>query len=410
MTEVGPLSDITVIDCTMALAGPFGTAILADLGANVIKVEPPRGDGSRSVPPIPRDFTDPGSADPGCDYGGYFASINRNKRSIVLDLKQERDVQILLDLCSKSDAIVENMRDGVMDRLGAGYDVIKERNPRIVYGCIRGFGDSRTGESPYTQWPAFDIVAQSMSGVAHTTGPAGHGGFPCGLSIGDLYPGTLLALGVIAAVHHAKRTGEGQFMDISMYDALLFLSETIVVNYGYNETSLGPRGAHHPNLCPFGIFPTSDGAVSIAAPGPGHWQALCEAMDRPELIDDERTQDTFARRRHQQFVEGIISEWTQTRTKKQVVDILGGQVPCGPVNTAADIFADPHVEARGMIDKFNLPGQNDPVSIVASPFKYTATPTHLRRRPPCLDEHREEILNEMGINDSNGGKDDNQIT
>ena len=146
--RTGPLSDITVIDCTMALAGPFGTAMLADLGANVIKVEPPRGDVSRTVPPLPPDYANPGAEEPaGVDFGGYFASINRNKRSIVLDFKQAADREALLKLCEQADAIVENMRVGVMDWLGVGYDVIRERNPGIVYGCIRGFGEPRTGES-----------------------------------------------------------------------------------------------------------------------------------------------------------------------------------------------------------------------------------------------------------------------
>ena len=170
--RTGPLQDIRIIDCTMALAGPFGTSLLADLGADVIKIEPPAGDGSRPVPPLPPDYANVSAAESaGVDYGGYFASINRNKRSVVLDLKQDADKAILLELCEQADALVENMRVGVMDRLGVGYDVLRERNPRLVYGAIRGFGDPRTGESPYAQWPAYDIVAQSMSGHAHITGP-----------------------------------------------------------------------------------------------------------------------------------------------------------------------------------------------------------------------------------------------
>jgi len=163
---MGPLADITIIDCTMALAGPFGAALLGDLGANVIKVEPPGGDSSRSLPPLLPDYANPGTEVPaGVDYGGYFASINRNKRSIVLDLKNPDDRETLLKLCEKADAIIENMRVGVMDRLGTGYDQIRERNPRIVYGAIRGYGDPRTGVSPYADWPAYDIVAQSMGGM-----------------------------------------------------------------------------------------------------------------------------------------------------------------------------------------------------------------------------------------------------
>jgi crotonobetainyl-CoA:carnitine CoA-transferase CaiB-like acyl-CoA transferase len=331
------------------------------------------------------------------DYGGYFASINRNKRSIILDFKLEADREVLLALCEKADAIVENMRVGVMDRLGVGYDVIKTRNPRIVYGCIRGFGDPRTGESPYALWPAYDIVAQSMSGHVHITGPEGTVGHPSGVSVGDIYPGTLMALGVVSAIHHARRTGEGQFMDIGMYDAMLTFAETVLANYGFTKHELGPRGQHHPNLMPFGIFPTSDGGVAIAAPGPGHWSALCEAMDRPDLLEDERTANTFVRRRNQDFVEGEIKAWTLSRSKRQVVEALGGKVPCGPVNTAGDIFADPHVHARHMVTEFDLPGDNPKVAIVGSPIKFTATPAGFYQRPPKLGEHTREILEAFNI-------------
>jgi crotonobetainyl-CoA:carnitine CoA-transferase CaiB-like acyl-CoA transferase len=396
--RAGPLSDVTIIDCTMALAGPFGTAMLADLGANVIKVEPPRGDGSRAVPPLPPDYANVSAAESaGVDYGGYFASINRNKRSIVLDLTEEGDREVLLQLCEQADAIVENMRTGVMDRLGVGYDVISARNPRIVYGCVRGFGDPRTGESPYANWPAYDIVAQSMSGHVRITGPAGSVGHPSGVSVGDIYPGTLMAMGVLAAVHHARVTGQGQFCDVGMYDGMLAFTETVLANYGFAQQELPARGQHHPNLMPFGLFPTTDGGVAIAAPGPKHWAALCEAMDRPDLLEDKRTENTFVRRRNQEFVEGEIAAWTMRHSKREVVDALGGDVPCGPVNTAADIFADPHVQAREMITEFDLPGDNRRVSIVGSPIKFSATPTGLYQRPPMLGEHTEEVLDEFGI-------------
>ncbi len=396
--RTGPLQDITIIDCTMALAGPFGTALLADLGANVIKVEPPHGDGSRSVPPLPKDYANPGASEPaGVDYGGYFASINRNKRSIVLDLKTHPDREVLISLCNKADAILENMRVGVMDKLGVGYDVLKESNPALVYGAIRGFGDPRTGTSPYAQWPAYDIVAQSMSGHAHITGPEGTAGYPGGVSVGDIYPGTLMALGVVSAIHHARRSGVGQFFDVAMYDAMLAFSETVIANYGFEQKELGPRGQHHPNLMPFGIFPTSDGGIAIAAPGPKHWLALCEAMGRSDLADDERTRNTYVRKNNQVFVEAQISAWTSSHTRAEVVAAIGGKVPCGPVNTAKDIFSDPHVKAREMITEFDLPGDNPRVSIVGSPIKYEQTRAGFYRRPPMLGEHTEEVLAEFSL-------------
>ncbi len=388
----------------MALAGPFGTAILADLGADVIKIEPPAGDMSRGTPPHPADFATPSSdREAGCDYGGYFASINRNKRSIRLDLKQHGDREIFLTMCEQADAVLENNRAGVMDRLGCGYEVIAARNPRIVYGAIRGFGDPRTGESPYADWPAFDIVAQSMGGLAHITGPAGGGGFPSGASVGDLYPGTLLALGLVAAVHRARVAGHGQFFDVGMYDAVAFLCETVVVNYGYHQVSLGPRGAGHPNLCPFDIYATADGAVAIAAPRPGQWLALCRAMGRPDLEQDPRCSDVRRRVENRDFVNATIVEWTSHLPKQAVVAALAGEVPCGPVNTAADLFADPHLRARGMIREVDLPGANGPVSIAGSPLKFTDTPADVYRRAPLLDEHRAEILRQFGIADGLAG-------
>ncbi|MCP5180475.1 MAG: CoA transferase [Pseudomonadales bacterium] len=394
----GPLADLTIIDCTMALAGPYGTALLADLGANVIKVEPPGGDGSRSLPPLPPDYANAGPDNTaGVDYGGYFASINRNKRSIVLDLKQAADRELLLSMSERADAMVENMRVGVMDRLGVGYEAVAARNPRIVYGAIRGFGDPRTGVSPYAEWPAYDIVAQSMGGHAHITGPAGGGGYPGGVSAGDIYPGTLLALGVVAAIHNARTTGTGQFFDVGMMDAMIAFSETVIVNYGYNGTELGARGQHHPSLMPFGIFPAKDGSVAIAAPGPGHWAALCEAMGTPQLIDDPRSRNTHLRKRNQAFVEGVITGWTSARTKQEIMQAIGGKVPCGPVNTASEIFADPHVAARNMITRFQLPGDNPEVAIAGTPLKFATTPGGFRRPPPRLGEHSEEILAEFGL-------------
>ena len=193
MTErTGPLSDVRILDLTQALAGPFGTAVLADLGADVIKVEPPTGDLSRPMAPLVPDFAPPGSSRAaGCDYGGYFASINRNKRSMVLDLHKDEDRERFLGLAVTADAVVENSRVGVMDRLGIGYEVLRAVNPRLVYAAIRGFGDPRTGASPYAEWPAFDIVAQCMGGLVGITGPTNRTGYPNGASIGDIFVATV---------------------------------------------------------------------------------------------------------------------------------------------------------------------------------------------------------------------------
>jgi crotonobetainyl-CoA:carnitine CoA-transferase CaiB-like acyl-CoA transferase len=394
--RTGPLSDIRILDLTQALAGPYGTALLADLGADVIKVEPPAGDMARTVPPWPKDYAPPTSRkQAGCDYGGYFASINRNKRSVVLDLKKSQDRELFLELADTADAVVENSRVGVMDRLGVGYETLQKRNPRIVYAAIRGFGDPRTGESPYANWPAFDVVAQCMGGLVGITGPKESRGYPNGASIGDIFPGTLMALGVVSAIHAARRTGQGQFLDVAMYDAVLALCETIVNNYSYDRRSLGPRGGGHPSLCPFDVFETRDGAVAIAAPTDNHWEALCEILGQPELVEDERTKDNTRRAANRDFVTGIVSGWTRQRTKQEVVDVLGGKVPVGPVNTATDIFADPHVRIRGMLVEVELPGDNGRVMIAGTPIKLTETPAGIYRRPPRLGEHTQEVLAEL---------------
>jgi len=394
----GPLNDLIVIDCTQALAGPFGTALLADLGADVIKIEPPQGDMTRGTPPHPPDFASPGSdREAGCDFGGYFASINRNKRSLVLDLKNPEDREVFLALADQANAVVENSRAGVMDRLGLGYETLSARNPKLVYGALRGFGDPRTGESPYVDWPAYDIVAQCMGGLAYINGPESETGFGAGASVGDIYPGTLLALGVVAAIYQAHRTGKGQFLDVAMYDAVTLLCETLIVNYSYDRRVLKARGSGHPNLCPFDIYPAADGAVSIAAPGPKHWAELCNAMDRTDLIEDERTHNVKARVSNREFVNSVIEAWTRARSKADVVAALGGKVPCGPVNTASDLFADPHLAVRQMIREVALPGDNPAVHIAGPPIKFTGTPTGEVSRAPCLDEHREEIFEQFQL-------------
>jgi len=365
----GPLSDLRIIDMTQALAGPFGTALLADLGADVIKIEPPHGDMARAVPPYPKNYSHPiKDRDKDCDYGGYFASINRNKRSVVLDLKQTDDREILLNMVEQADAVTENARVGVMDALGVGYEALKARNPKLVYAAIRGFGDPRTGESPYADWPAFDIVAQCMGGLVGITGPADTHGFPTGSSVGDIYPGTLMALGLVAAVHNARRTGEGQFVDVSMYDAVMALSETVVTNYSYNRRVMEPRGSGHPMLCPFDVYEAADGAVAIAAPTPNHWKALCETMNRVDLLNDERTSDTLVRTKNREYVTAAVTKWTQPRTKAEIVDALGGRVPVGPVNTAADLFEDPQTTARGLLPAVQLTGDNGKVALAGPPI------------------------------------------
>jgi crotonobetainyl-CoA:carnitine CoA-transferase CaiB-like acyl-CoA transferase len=386
----GPLSDVRVIDLTQALAGPYCTMLLADLGADVIKIEPPTGDMSRPMGPPPADRD-------GCDYGGYFASVNRNKRSVVLEIKTDAGREALFKLVKTADAVVENARTGVMDRMGVGYEILREHNPRLVYAAVRGFGDPRTGRSPYAEWPAFDVVAQSMGGIVAVTGPAGSKGSKVGVGIGDIYPGTLAALGVVSAIHAARRDGVGQFIDVAMYDAVLALCETIVYAYARGGIVREPAGNGTPVLCPFDIFPTSDGGVAIASPGENHWGLLCDAMGHPELANDDRCRSNPRRVANSAFVRGVVSEWTGSRSTREVVAALGGKVPVGPVNTAADIFADPHPKARNMLVEIEQPGNNPPLVIAGCPIKMTITPPGIYARPPLLGEHTAEVFAEAGI-------------
>ncbi len=386
----GPLVGIRVVDATQALAGPFCTMLLADLGADVIKVEPPAGDMTRYGGPFTREDTDRA-------YGGYFASINRNKRSIVLDLKTEGGRHALLRLVEGADAFVENSKAGVMEQLGVGYETMRERNPRLVYAAIRGFGDPRTGTSPYLDWPAFDVVAQAMGGIVGITGTADGETFRCGPSIGDIYPATVAAMGITAALLHAARRGEGQFLDVAMYDAVLALCEAVVYRYSYTGQVSHPTGNGHPALSPFDLFPTSDGACAVAAPTDKHWALLCEIIDRPELVDDARTRTNRERVANAPFVREALSAWTSARTTEQVVATFGGRVPVGPVQTADDIFEDPHVEARTMLVEVPQPDGSRPVVLPASPIKLTATPAGVYRRPPRLGEHTAEVLAEVGL-------------
>ncbi len=387
--RVGPLSDLRVLDLTQALAGPYCTMLLADLGADVIKVESARGEMTRFSGP----FTDD---DQERAFGGYFASLNRNKRSLVLDLKTPGGKEAVIRLAVKSDVLVENFAAGVMERLHLSYESLAERNPRLVYAAIRGFGDPRTGKSRYTHWPAYDIVAQAMGGLVGVTGSPETGGLRCGPSVGDIMPGTLAAVGILAAVHHARRTGEGQFLDVAMYDAVLSLCEHYVYLYSYGGENPGPLGNAHPFLCPFDVFDAKDGQIAIAAPTDKHWRILCDIIGRPELGKDERYARNEGRQKHAPEIRAIVRQWTSRRTREEIMDILSRHVAAGPVNTMEDIFADPHVAAREMLPEIEQVGAR-PVKLAGQPIKLTRTPSRIYHRAPVLGEHSEEILAEIGM-------------
>jgi crotonobetainyl-CoA:carnitine CoA-transferase CaiB-like acyl-CoA transferase len=373
--------------------------LLADLGADVVKIESPDGDLTRMALPQPPDAVRPPDAERP-PFGGYFQSINRNKRSIVVDLRKAQGAEVLLRLVRTADALVENYRTGVMDGLGLAYERLREINPKLVYASVRGFGDPRGGESPYAEWPAFDVTAQAFGGFMGITGAAPGSPQQAGPGIGDIFPGTLCALGVVSAIRSADHTGEGQYVDVAMYDAVLALCERIVVQHSYTGDVPQPMGNTHPQLCPFGMFPAADGFVTIAAPTNNHWRALCELIGRAELGLDDRYKNNLVRLENRDDVTSLISEWTITHTKADIVAALGGAVPVGPVNTVEDIFADPHVKAREMLAEVEQPGMHRPVTIAGVPIKLTRTPAGVRRRAPKLGEHTDTVLREAGFEEA----------
>ena len=219
-------------------------------------------------------------------------------------------------------------------------------------------------------------------------------------AVGDIYPGTLAALGVVSAIHAARRTGHGQFLDVAMYDAILALCEMIVYAYAGGAGVREPAGNGTPVLCPFDIFPTRDGAVAIAAPGENHWKILCDALGRPDLVTDDRTRNVTRRVANAEFVRELITDWTKMHTTREIVDAIGGKVPVGPVNSAKDIFEDPHPKARGMLVEVETPGDNPPLVLAGCPIKLTGTPSGIYARAPRLGEHTGQVLADAGISNT----------
>jgi crotonobetainyl-CoA:carnitine CoA-transferase CaiB-like acyl-CoA transferase len=385
----GALRDLRIIDLTQMLAGPYGTMMLADHGAEVIKVESISGDMTRGAGPYRPD-------DARKVLGGYFQSIDRNKKSVCLDLKTDAGRAALKALVRDADAVTENFRAGVMDRLGLGYEVLQSENPRLVYGALRGFGDPRTGSSPYADWPAFDVVAQAMGGIMAITGPDAATPTKIGPGVGDIVPGMMLAFGVLAAVHHARRTGQGQFVDISMVDAMLAVCERMVWQHSVQGLTPGPEGNHHPFLCPFGMFPAADGFITVGAQQDSFFEVLCQAIDADPLLADPRFKTSGERSANRQALIEALSDHTRRFTKAELMTRLGGRIPFGPVMNIAEIELDPHFAAREMIVEVEQPGSS-PIRIAGVPIKMTRTPGRVGQRAPLLGEHTVTQLKRAGL-------------
>ena len=384
------LTGIRVIDLTQALSGPFCTSLLADQGADVIKIESPRGDMLRHTGPFGADQDAPA-------YGGVFGNANRNKRSVVLDLKVPAAREVLLTLIDDADVLVENFSNGVMERLGLGYDELAARNPRLVYTSIRGFGDARGGVSPYAHWPAFDIVAQAMGGLMSITGQDVASRVRVGSGIGDTVPALFAAFGTITALFEAKRSGKGQYVDIAMVDSVLAVSEVVVNNYAYTGVSPEPIGNQLRGFAPFDVVPAKDGEVTLGAPHNPQWAKLCGVMERPDLITDERFNTDDKRWVNRDELYEIVTTWTSAHTVAELVELLGGVVPLGPILDAGDIFADPHFAARDMLPTLPLPGSEREVAVTGVVPKLSRTPGDVRHRAPLLGEHTVDVLRSAGL-------------
>jgi CoA:oxalate CoA-transferase len=379
----GPLSGVTVLDLTRVLAGPFCTLTLADLGARVIKVEHPKGDLARQLGPMLHGVS------------GYAMSVNRGKEAIALELKRAEDVAIFHRLLARADVLVENFRPGVMDKLGLGWEALHTRYPSLIYAATSGFGQS----GPYAQYAAFDLVAQGMGGVMTLTGHPGNPPTRVGVSIGDIAAALYTVIGINAALVHRAKTGAGMMIDVAMLDCQVAIGENAIVRHFAGDTP-GPIGARHPSSAPFDAFPTADGHVIIASADDAGYRRLCATLAREDLVTDPRFANVRRRVANHQALKDELSKSLVTKSSAEWIAILrAAGLPCGPINTIADVVADPQVAARNMIVEVEDPDAGT-VRLFGCPIKMSAfADPHRRATAPRLDGDRARILAELAADD-----------
>ena len=383
MTASGPLSGVTVIDMTRILAGPYCTLLMAELGARVIKVEPPKGgDDARHYGP----FTNGKST--------YFVSVNRGKESIALDLKAPADKKIFEALLARADVIAENFRPGTMEKLGYGWEQLHPRYPKLIYAAASGFG--HTG--PYSRHPAYDMVVQAIGGIMSVTGEPGGGLTRVGMSIGDIGAGLYTTIAVNAALYHRAQTGEATKVDIGMFDCQLALLENAVMRYTTSGTIPGPMGARHPSITPFEAYKTKDGHLIIAAGNDALYVKLCQAIGRPDLAQDPiyKTND-LRNTNNRKLGAEIEKELARQTTAGWIETFEAAGVPCGPVNNIAQALAHPQTAARNMLVEADDKTAGK-IKVAGNPIKISgfADPT-TRPGAPELDGDRAKILKELGL-------------
>lgn len=376
---MGPLEGIRVLDFTWFLAGPYATMILADLGADVVKVEAPgRGDPSRAAGPFIGEVS------------AYFLSINRNKRSLALDLKTEEGRDTATKLAERADVVVENFVPGTMARWGLDYASLSERNPRLIYASCTGFG--QTG--PRAQQSAFDLVIQALAGTLSITGEEGGAPVRVGFSIGDMGGALFLTIGILAALEARHHNGRGQYIDLSLLDSQVALLENAYARYFATRETPQRLGSRHPLIVPFQAFPTRDGNVIVTAGTEEQWARLCAAVEHAELAQDERFSNNTARRENVAALEGELSEiFRQRKTGAWLAVLAQNEIPCAPIQTVAEAARDPQVLARDMIVKVRDSKAGEQ-RVINTPFHFSETRAGVRTSAPQLGEHNEEVLKE----------------
>lgn len=375
-----PLSGYTVLDLTRVLAGPYCTMMLCNLGAEIIKVESPgSGDDSRSYGPHINGESI------------YFLSVNRGKKSIAIDLKSPEGQAIFRDLARKADILVENYRPGTMEKLGLGYERLKENNPQLIYAAISGFGHS----GPYSAKPAYDMIVQGMGGIMSITGEPDGNPVRVGTSIGDITAGMFGAYGILAAVIDRGKTGLGQKIDVAMLDCQIAILENAVAKTSITGKAPGPLGLRHPSISPFEAYRTADSWVIVAAGNDKLFTEFCKVIGAEFLISDHRFKTNAARNHHMFELSEIIQSIMLGQSTAEWLDILGRHnIPAGPINTIDKLFSDPHVHSRNMIVEVDQPNIGK-VKVAGNPVKMSAIPPAdeiPQGHAPRLGEHTCEVL------------------
>ena len=377
-----PLDDLFVLDLSRILSGPVCTMLLADMGADVIKVEPPpAGDDSRQWGP---PFIDGIST--------YFLSVNRNKKSIGLNLKVETARQILWKLIERADILVENFRPGVLEKLGFGYDAVSKKNPRIVYCSISGFG--QTG--PYRDRPGYDVIAQGESGMMDLTGYPDGPPAKLGASLADVVAGLYALNGILLALLARHKTSRGQHVDISLLDGMvstLTYQALIYLSTGRSPKRLGTR---HPSIVPYECFQAKDGYVNIAVTNQKQWGHFCRAVGLPELSADSRFDTMKARLTNYDELRPMIDRIVSKMTRAEAITLMDSVgIPAGPINTVGEILDDPHIHAREMVVELTHP-EYGALRMLGIPIKLSDTPGVVENAPPRFGEHNREVLSKLG--------------